>query len=186
MSTHTRRRSGPALGWVGVAAVLVLAVATLAGAAGSTPAATPVVGGVSGGAASGGGAGVVAVAGADAARMDEVYADETQEVVYCGRVADGALSIDRADVVERGPGFARFDASSCRDMGTGATTNVHTHPGGAASLSTTDRLLLASDDYRYVCVQHGAIAVEAGEEPGLACYEDDDGTATRVPVDVER
>lgn len=184
MTTHPRRRPGSGIGRLGVAAALLLAVLA-AGAAGTAPAATPTVGAVAAGSAAGGSGGI-AVAGTDAARMDEVYIEESREVVYCGRVTDGALSIERADVVERGRDFARFDATSCRDMGRGATANVHTHPGGAASLSATDRRLLARDDYRYVCVQHGAVAVDAGDVPGLACYEDDDGAVTRVPVELAR
>lgn len=181
VTTHGRRRRS-AVRWhrLAAAAVVALALATVAGPAGDSMASTVRGVGAPDEVPLGGANGSIGVTPRDVDSMNRVYRSETTEFVYCGRVLEGRLSVSPAEMVDRGQDYARFDATECRGMGAGAAANVHTHPSGAPTLSSTDRQLLRSGDYRYVCVQHDTI--DDGE--GLACYEaDDDGGVQRVDVE---
>lgn len=182
MFEHRRSRStlsGPTVLLAAVAiAVGVLALGGTATDVGSV--AGTVAGRADPGEGPGAANGSITVAADDAAFMDRIYGSQNDEVVYCGRVADGRLTVMLAEMVARGDDFAEFRPSSCAD-GRGALANVHTHPGGAERLSATDRDLLTGGFYRYVCIQHAAVVAD-----GLSCYESVDGGVARIDVAVER
>lgn len=119
--------------------------------------------------------------------MNRMFRMKTEEVAYCGGIADGTLRVWLAETLNASATYVSFSTANCpADMNDAL---LHTHPNGNLGLSEQDMATLKKRPESILCVHGGQLTTESGillQE--IACYhyqpENTDSSVTRIPLRV--
>ena len=129
---------------------------------------------------------VLTIAAEDAAYLDRIFEERSNEIGYCGFLKGRQLQPYLADTISATENSLEFSTANCPGSRPPRAT-IHTHPSGSLGLSMADRTNFIRKGYRYMCVQGGEISTGPGTKANaLACYQTEqmggERRFSRVPV----